>query len=214
VRPPSPPSRSDLHPEELGAYDRMLQRQSDYGLDQQVPYFSALLNSPLTCHYINELGVVYRWHGTRGDSYAQKDRAWVDLVLGRQMEKGTFYAFILPAAAYGVRPAAIEAVWRERDGNLTPEELELTVYIRQVVSQTVTDASYAAIEERLGARGAVELTAFIGHLLMTLTLMKAFDSINYVATDEQIEESIRTVLDGTADATEPILPPIRPPIDH
>jgi hypothetical protein len=60
----------------------------------------------------------------------------------------------------------------------------------------------------------VEFTAFIGHLLMTLTLMKAFDSINYVATDEQIEERIRTVLDGTADATEPILPRIRPPIDH
>ena len=189
----------------------MAQRQRDYGLNEQVPYFSALLNSPLTCHHINELGVVYRWHGTRGDSYAQKDRAWVDLVLGRQMEKGTFYAFILSAAAYGVRPAAIEAIWRERDEDLTPEELQLTLYIRQVVSQTVTDESYAGVQERLGPRGAVELTAFIGHLLMTLTLMKALDAINYTATDEQIEERLQSVLDGTADLTEPILPPIRPP---
>jgi hypothetical protein len=211
-RPPTAPRRDELRAEELDAYDRVMARQlRDYGLTQPVPYYAALLNSPLTCDHISELGVVYRWLGTRGDSYSNADRAWVDLVLGRQMERGTFYAFMAHAVAYGVRPAAIEAVWRGRDDQLTEDELQLTEYVRQVAAGTVTDAAYAGIARRFGARGAVEYTAFIAHLIMTLTLMKALGSINYVVTEDEVEERLSAILDGSLRPSPPTMPPLAPP---
>jgi len=182
-----------------------------YGLAQPVPYFAALLNSPLIAEHIIELGVVYRWHGTQGDSYGHRDRVWADLVLGRQMENGTFYAFMCDAVAFGVRPAAIEALWRGRENELTDDERELTAYVREVVSQSVREESYRRLEERMGSRGAVEYTAFVGHLLMTLTLMKAFDSINFVVSDAEIEERLAGLLDGTIVPSPPAMPSLHLP---
>lgn len=212
TRPVGAPERDALLPEELEAHDRVMARfVEDRGLAKPVPYFAALLNSPLIADHISELGVVYRSRGTRGDSYGSADRVWVDLVLGRQLENGTFYAFMPHAVAYGVRPQAIEALWREQEDALTAEERQLTEYVRAVVSHTVTDEAYAGIERRFGTRGAIEYTAFIGHLLMTLTLMKALGTINYPTTDEQIEERLRAALDGTLKEPPEPIPPITPP---
>jgi hypothetical protein len=143
--------------------------------DQVQPYMGAMLNSPLIMNLVSELGVVMRTRGDQGNSYSHADREWVDMVLSEEFKAwGVYYGHMLDAVAVGVRPEAIKALREGRDEDLTRDELQLARYIRQVVHGTVTSESYDGIEERLGRRGAVEYTALIGFLILTLRLIQAF----------------------------------------
>jgi pyruvate/2-oxoglutarate dehydrogenase complex dihydrolipoamide dehydrogenase (E3) component len=143
--------------------------------DQVQPYMGAMLNSPLIMNLISELGVVFRTRGEQGNSYEHKDREWVDMVLAEELQCwGVYYGHMADAVAVGVRPEAIQALREGRDEDLSRDELQLARHIRQVARGTVTPDSYRAIEERFGRRGAVEFTAFVGFLIMTIRLMQAF----------------------------------------
>jgi hypothetical protein len=143
--------------------------------DRVQPYMGAMLNSPLVMNLVSELGVVFRTRGEQGNTYEHKDREWVDMVLAEELDCwGVYYAHMSDAVAVGVRPEAIKALREGRDEDLTREELQLARHIRQVAGGTVTPDSYLAIEERFGRRGAVEFTAFVGFLIMTIRLIQAF----------------------------------------
>jgi hypothetical protein len=217
---PPQPERSEIAPEELAAYDRVVARQAAYNypetrklyppehlLESQAhdaasgrvqPYMGAMLNSPLIMDLISELGVVLRTRGEQGNSYEHKDREWVDMVLGEELQAwGVYYGHMLDAAAVGVRPEALQALREGRDEDLTRDELQLARYIRQVVRGTVTPESYLAIEERFGRRGAVEFTAFVGFLIMTIRLIQAFGA--QPRPEQHVNELIEMMVAGTVE---------------
>ena len=97
--------------------------------------------------------------------------------------------------------AAIKALREGRDADLTREELQLAVHIRQVARGTVTPESYKAIEARFGVRGAVEFTGFIGHLLMTIRLIQAFGA--QPTKEHQVNELIDKIIAGEVDLPSP-----------
>jgi hypothetical protein len=163
------------------------------------PYMGAMLNSPEIMDHISELGVLYRNAGERGDGYAHADREWIDMVLGQELECwGVFYAHMLDGVSNGLRTQALRALRSGRDEELTPEELIKARHIRQVVRGTVTPESYAGIVELFGRRGAVEYTAFAGHLLMTIRLIQAFGAQDDF-TAEMVDELITHIENGTVE---------------
>jgi hypothetical protein len=206
-RTPAQPDREAVRPEERAAYDRVVARQTAYRYgttagDRAQSYFGALLNSPLIADHMSELGVVYRTRGESEDSYAHADREWVDMVLAHELGWNmVLYLHMPDAVAVGVRPEAIAALREGRNDDLTDDERELASYIRHFVHGTVAPDAYRRLEARIGVRGAVELTAFVGHLLMTIRVMQA---IGIPAnTDAEVDELLQGILDGTVEIPDP-----------
>jgi alkylhydroperoxidase family enzyme len=218
--PPPQPDRSELRPEEVEPYDRLVARQEAYDyvpfvrtfLHPEVleafpgtrvqPYFGALLGSPLIADLISELGVVMRTRGAYADSHSQADREWVDIVLCQELGcNWVIYVHAPDAIAVGVRVEAIQALRAGRDDLLTAEEREKAEYIRAVIAGTVTEAQYAALEASVGTRGAVELTAFIGFLIMTIRLNQAYGVVDI--GDEALDEWIQALADGRVALPDP-----------
>jgi alkylhydroperoxidase family enzyme len=218
--PPPQPDRGALRPEEVEPYDRLVARQAAYDyvpfvktfLHPEVleafpgtkvqPYFGALLGSPLIADLISELGVVMRTRGEHADSHSQADREWVDMVLCQELGcNWVIYVHAPDAIAVGVRPAAIQALRAGRDDLLSADELEKAEYIRAVIGGTVTEAQYARLQAAVGSRGAVELTAFIGFLIMTIRLNQAF-GVQDIG-DEALDEWIRALADGKVALPDP-----------
>jgi alkylhydroperoxidase family enzyme len=218
--PPPQPDRSVLRPEEVEPYDRLVARQTAYGyadfvkkfLHEEVleafpgtrvqPYFGALLNSPLIADLISELGVVMRTRGEYPDSHSQADREWVDMVLCQELGcNWVIYVHAPDAIAVGVRPEAIQALRRGRDDLLTDDEREKAEYIRAVIHGRVTKVQYESLEAEIGPRGAVELTAFIGFLIMTIRLNQAY-GVKDVG-DEALDEWIQELVEGKIELPDP-----------
>jgi hypothetical protein len=182
----SQPERSNVLPEELKAYDRVVGRQKGYGYSQGTPgyvtrppgqeagpYFGALLKAPLIADHISELGVYYRTRGEVAGSFSHADREWVDVVLGQHLGFN-MWGHILDGVAVGVRAEAIMAILEHREDELEEDERRFATYIRRFADGRVDDEDWAFVEKRFGPRGAVEYTAWIGHLTMTLRLIQTF----------------------------------------
>lgn len=173
-RPPEAPNRDDLSPEEQGHYDQVVTREQGWS-ETPGPYWAAVLNWPAYAATLATQGNLVKTTCDREDSYSHADREWVDQVLYSDWKTNVVLRLHTPdALAVGVRLEAIEALRAGREEDLTEDEQFLTTYIRQVYSGTVTDESYAKLEQRLGERGAVEYTLFIGHLIRTIRLHQAF----------------------------------------
>jgi hypothetical protein len=204
---PKQPRRDSVRPDELAAYDRVVARQTSYGYlragtgyeqarkpeEAAGPYFGALLLSPLIADHISELGAVYRTRGEVEGSYRHQDREWVDIVLGRELGFN-MWGHVADGMAVGVRPEAILALFDGREGDLEPGEKLLADYIRAFARGTVTLDQYRKIEQHFGARGAIEYSAFIGHLMMTIRLCMAFSGSR--TPDEEIVRNVRAVIAG------------------
>jgi hypothetical protein len=211
---PSQPRRDGVRADELAAYDRVVARQAAYGYGssqtgyedarppEQIagPYFGALLASPSIADHVSELGVVYRSRGDRPDSYSHAEREWVDIVLGHELGYD-MWPHIADGMAVGVRPEAVLAVLEDRDDELAPAELELALYVRAVARGTATAQDYQTMAARFGERGAIEFTAFIGHLIMTIRLCQAFSGYRWSV--ERIVEDVRRVMRGELELPDP-----------
>ena len=215
---PYQPDRRDVRPDELDYYDRVIERQSGYSYGRAVgteagPYFGALLQAPFVADSLSELGVYYRTRGDAGDSFTHAHREWTDMVLGKEISPVIMWGHMLDAVASGVRPEAIKALVEGRDWDLEREELMLTVYIRQVMTGQVTQQSYDAIEALMGVRGAVDFTAWIGHLQLTARVQAAHNpgGLNLGDVDKLIQDRLQALLDGTAEIPKgPRVPTPRP----
>lgn len=206
---PQQPRPDDVRPEERAAYDSVVDRQISYGyLEPQPgyeeartrdsaagPYFGALLASPVIAHHLSELGAFHRSRGETEGSYRHKDREWVDIVLGREIGFN-MWAHTADGMAVGVRPEAILALYEGRDDDLLDDERLLADYIKAFMRGNATAEMFHAIVDHFGnERAAIEWIAFIGHLMVTLTLCMAFTEDRM--SDAEIVERVRGVIDGT-----------------
>lgn len=158
--------------------------------DRVQPYMGAMLNSPLIMGLISDLGAVFRSRGERDDSFSHADREWVDLVLSEELKCwGVYYSHMYDAVAVGVRVGAIRALRSGCDEDLEPAEFLKARFIRQVARGTVTSESYQRIVELFGVRGAVEYTAAVGWLVMTIRLLQAFGS-HAERTEQMVNELV------------------------
>jgi hypothetical protein len=159
------------------------------------PYFGALLTSPPFAAAIAEMGRVVRTRGESPGGYSHADRELADQVIQWQWRwHGVQRTHLPDALAVGVRREAIEALRDGRDDLLSEHERLIATYVRQVISGTVTDESFAAVTEELGHRAAVEYTMFVAFLLMTLRLHQAFDVP--VLTAEEVDQMLADYRDG------------------
>jgi hypothetical protein len=147
------------------------------------------------------MGTLVRQGELRG-SYTDAERELVDVVLGTDFSYNGIHTVHLPdAIAVGVRPEAIAAIRSGDESALTPDERQIADYARQVVSGGVTDESYAAMSARMGERGALEFTVFVGFLLMTFRLWQALGVPD--PTDSEIDRLMEGLLDGSVPVPEP-----------
>ncbi|MCR5879552.1 hypothetical protein [Phenylobacterium sp. J367] len=174
-RLPPLPDREAIPQPERAAYDAVRTRQAALwkgsALDSNA-YFGALLNSPPLAQALADLGRVVRESQLRG-AFSDAERELVDMILSVDLDYWTIGLLHLPdALAVGVRPEAIRGLVGGGAG-LTSDERQLTHFVRCVVEGTVADRDYEALRMRLGARGAVEFTGFVGFLLCTFRLWQA-----------------------------------------
>jgi hypothetical protein len=179
-RLPVSPERHAFAGAELEAFDRTFDRLVAFYLGdpkdyKPTGYYGALLHSPIVAEAISELALLARSAGNRAGSHSHADREWVDQVLSKLWGYyGVLGIHTADALAVGVRLEAIEALWEEREADLTEDEQLLTRYIRRVATGTVDDETWSAMDDRLGQRGLVEYTMFICHLQRVLRLFQAF----------------------------------------
>jgi hypothetical protein len=202
-RPPIPPSRDEVPEHEREAYDMVVQRSAGK-FGSLPPYHAALLTSPPFGAALNQLGRLARTAGERPGTYSHADREFVDQVLSADWGTNVVQRLHVPdALAVGVRAEAIEALRSGHEERLTPDEQLLAGYIRAVVNGTVTDDAYEAIERRLGPRGAVEYTVFIGFLSMTIRLFQAFGMPD--PDDAEIAQLLSELQAGARELPDPSL---------
>jgi hypothetical protein len=198
------PKRSEIAQEELAAYDTVVERFKRLRRDRTDEirwegdageYFGTLLNSPPFAEAWNRIGTLVRTAGERSNTYSHADREFVDQVLCADWKTNVVQVTHLPdAVAVGVRLEAIEALRSGREKELIEDERFLASYIRQVASGQVTDESFAALERRIGRRGAVEYTCFIGFLMMTIRLHQAFGHPD--PSDGEVDATLRALKEG------------------
>jgi len=224
--PPPMPARDAVREDELDAYDRVVERQTAYGYadfvkrfrhpevlrafpgDRVQPYFAALLNSPLIAAGMSDLGAVYRRTGEYEGGMRHIDREWVDMVMSDELGiNWVLYVHAPDAAAVGVRPEAILALVRGHEDELTDDERQMADFIRAVARGTMTTALYRAVEDRLGVRGAVELTAFCGHLIKTTRLMQAWGIPDI--SKQQLEEFVQGIVEGEVELPQRARVPVK-----
>jgi hypothetical protein len=210
---PPTPAREQFRDDELAAYDRVVAQQKAYNYapfaatflheevreafpgDRLQPYFAAMLNSPLISAGMSDLGVVYRTRGERPDGMSHADREWVDMVLCEELGCWwVLYVHAPDAMAVGVRPQAILALLEGRSQDLEPLEREKELFIRAVITGTMTAERYRGLESRLGVRATLELTCFTGHLIKTIRIMQALGVPD--TTREHAREWVRSLQDG------------------
>jgi alkylhydroperoxidase family enzyme len=200
-RPPQQPgTREFTAAEDLAAYELLIaryRRDPDQPADEVPvsPYFGALLNAPTFAAALGRLGTLVRTAGDREGTYSHLDRELVDQVLAPYLGTNVVMKTHVPdALAVGVRLEAIDALRAGRDDDLTDDERLLARYIRQVVDGSVDDATFDAIEARLGTRGLVEYTIFVALLQLIMRLYQAFGLPD--PGDEEIDELIRQFREG------------------
>jgi hypothetical protein len=198
------PERSGFAEAELKDFDfvdERTRRMAYHEFGSPAKYFEALMNAPELAAAIVRLGQIVRGGQVRG-TYSDADRELVDMVLGVDMKCNAIFTVHIPdAIAVGVRVEAIQAIRQHNEALLTEDERALTAHIRAVASGSVTDQSYAWIRDRLGDRGALEYTVFIGMLVMVIRLWQALGVPE--PTDAEIDDLVQGLVDGSVPVPDP-----------
>jgi alkylhydroperoxidase family enzyme len=177
LRPTGLPNASDVAAEERDAFERGSERlaalpDSPVG-ERLTSYYGALYNTPIVAERLGELALTHK-AALDASGVPNAVMETVPLVISKVLGFDLLtHAHLARAVAAGVRLEALEALRAGRDDELDPEERELFTYITEVVGGSAGEASYRAIEARLGARATVELSAWICHVLGSTRLMQA-----------------------------------------
>ncbi len=169
ARIPTITTRNGLAAEQQRVFDLIAQSRGHVGGP-----FTVLLHRPTLAERTAHLGAHVRYES----SLAPADRELAILAVARAMDCAFEWAAHAPEARRaGVRPAAIAAVRdRTAPAGLTPEEAALVGYIAQLLGRhRVDEATYRAVEARLGQAGTVELTATAGYYAMLACTLNAFE---------------------------------------
>ena len=160
------------------------------------PYHAALATSPPMGLLLSQLGKVSRTRGEFAGSYSHAQRELVDQVLCYDYGwNGFLISHTLDGLSAGMRMELIEALRTGDMSLMNDEERLLVTYIRQVIAGTVTDATWAAVEQLLTTRGAVEYTVFILFLNVVVRMFQAFGAPE--VSDQQVTELLEGIKSGT-----------------
>lgn len=195
------PARDEVPPEQVEFYDAIIGRERARGqaasADKVGGYFGALLNSPPLGYHLSMMGRYCRAAGDNPGTYSHADREWVDQVLSKDWGSTTVLTHHVPdALAVGVRLDAIVALRAGREDELTPDERQLTEFIRMVRDGAVTDDAWEAMASRMTQRGAVEYAIFIMFLATTIRLIETFTGTEHNATAQEIDEMLAEYRSG------------------
>src|SRR6266851_1773351 len=143
-RPLKTPQRSEAEPDELELYDRVVAKyQPNAGPNDVIdigPWMGTLLHWPAMAWNRAQISSFVRTAGERKNSYSHRDREFVDQVMMPYLNTYIVMRTHIPdALAVGVSIETIEALRHGRDEDLSPEDRELAVYIRDVIDGKVTD---------------------------------------------------------------------------
>jgi hypothetical protein len=203
-----PRNTFDGDDEDLAAYDAVTERQTGLfhqdtgdetlGAPDVGEYWGALLNSPRMTAIAAQMGRFVRTAGERPDSYKHWERELVDQVLSADWKTNVVQGLHVPdAVSAGVRLEAIEAIRYGHEQDLNDDERLLVRYIRAVVNGEVDDELFAAMKDRMGARGVVDYTAFIMWLSWIMRMMQAFDTPSI--SDPELDAVIAGLKDGSVE---------------
>jgi hypothetical protein len=194
-RPLAPPSRNDVDPVDQEVYDEALGYWSRMfatdGADLSIsPWASAMMHSPRFALQRSELSTLLRTAPDRPGSFSHSDREFVGMVIGTHIKCNIVSAIhAADAVAVGVRPEAIEALYHNRDHDLTEHELALATFIRSVVDGNLTDAGFDDMERRLGTRGVIEYIYYITMIWTTMRQVQAFGAPE--SSDADVLDNVR-----------------------
>lgn len=134
--------------------------------------FTALLHSPVLAGRTADLGAYVRFESTLPPDV----REIVILSVARIFDCRFEWAYHVPEARKaGVTAETIAAI-RARRAPAGQDEATIVRYVGQLlVTHRADDATVAALRERLGLQGVVELTATIGYYAMLACTLNAFD---------------------------------------
>lgn len=196
------PSRTQFDdPEDLEAFDAVIRRRSAMEMTtdgdgaSDAPdlgeYWSGLINSPRLCAIAAQMGTFARTAGERPGTYSHADREFVDQVLSADWKTNVIQALHIPdGVAAGVRLEAVEALHYGREEELNEDEQLLARYIRQLVSGTVDDATFASMQQRLGDRGLVEYSGFVLWLQWIIRMMQM------IGVNDPSDAEVETIIEG------------------
>lgn len=172
-RPPAPPN-----PDEFPVYEReeLTNLVGRFGGTMPDGYFGVLANTPPLGWRLVSLGRAARQRGNHEGTYSHADREFVDQIMMQDFGTNAFRRLHTnDALSAGVRLEAIEAIRAGREEDvLTDDEKLLARFIRGVLARNLDDATWDAIEQRMGKRGAIEYAIFVGLLQLIITMYHAF----------------------------------------
>lgn len=199
--PPRQPTRDTVSPDDLQAYDTVVDRARRRGAsnaETDAGYYGRLMLSPDLGNRLSEVGAAVRKLGDRTDTYSHADREFVDQVLSADFKTNIVQSMhINDAVSTGVRIEAIEALRAGREDLLTDDERQLADFIRRVAGGQVDAPSWDKMEARMGARGVLDYTIFILFLQLTMRLMSAVGMPS--PSDDEIDTLITELKAGQRD---------------
>jgi hypothetical protein len=172
-RPPAPPNRENIPIYELEALDNLVGRFRGV---MPEGYFGVLANTPPLGWRLASAGRAMRQRGNYEGTYSHTQREFVDQIMMQDFGTNAFRRLHTnDALSAGVRVEAIEAIRGGREDEvLTDDEKLLARFIRAVISRTLDDDTWAAVEAQIGERGTIEYAIFVAFLQLILTLYHAF----------------------------------------
>jgi hypothetical protein len=200
ARPPKQLQRAEVSPEERVYWDRAIRRRTGDPVPDEFDlgtYFGGLGASPPVCAIASEMGTFVRNCGNRPFTYTHAQREFVDQILCKDMgTNNVLYSHILDAVSAGVRLEAIRAIRENREEEVfNDEEKLLAKFIRQVMSGTVDDPTWAQMEELFGSeRGVVEYCNFVLWLHWIMRMMQAMNTGDH--PDQEIDQLIADLESG------------------
>ena len=151
--------RGDLPPDRQRYHDSITEPRGG----RLAKVFSLFLNAPEMAACIGEVGAYGRFRSVVPDDVREIAILTTARELGCQYE---FTHHVPIAKQAGVRDEVIEGIKARNTEGMRSEESAIVEYARQVLSNRVDDATFAAIEGMLGRQGAVEATMIVGYYAM------------------------------------------------
>ncbi|MDB5424007.1 MAG: hypothetical protein JWQ29_1423 [Phenylobacterium sp.] len=197
--PPRQPPRSEVKPEDLDAWDTVVERARTHGkmpdADKNAGYYGRMLLAPRLSNHMSEMGRIFRSLGDRGDSYTHADREFVDQVLAADFKTNVVAKMhINDAVSTGVRIEAIEALHYGREDELTDDEKQLADFIRKIIGGQMDGPTWEKMEQRMGERGTLEYAMFVLFLQATMRAISFVGNPN--PPDAEIEQLIEDIKSG------------------
>ena len=126
--------------------------------------FSVWMHAPEWAERVAHLGSMVRWEGT----LELRIRTLAALVVGRHFQAQYVWGIQgVIGAEREVPRVTIDAIRDERSDSISPEDLQIIDFTRQLLRKNRIDAPLAAaVMERLGADQYVQLTTCIGYYAM------------------------------------------------